>query len=103
VHRPAGERFYRPKGAVQPTDLDEILPRLRRRFARELSDRLVAWLPERATDVIVSGGGGEFLWADLQTLLQEARLNAHLAKPSRMANALGQPGLRRLGTLLENF
>ena len=89
VHRPPGERFYRPKGAVQPTNLDELLPRLRRSFARELSNRLITWLPERATDVIISGGGGEFLWPDLQALLQEARLRPHLAKPSRLANALG--------------
>ncbi len=90
VHRPPGERFYRPKGTVQPTNLDELLPRLRRSFARDLSNRLITWLPERVTDVIVSGGGGEFLWPDLQALLQEARLRAHLVTPSRMANALGQ-------------
>jgi plasmid segregation protein ParM len=90
VHRPEGERFYRPKGATKPTNLDDILPSLRKSFARELSDRLVAWLPERVTDVIVSGGGGEFFWNDFRPLLKDARLKGHLAKPSRQANALGQ-------------
>jgi plasmid segregation protein ParM len=90
VHKPEGERFYRPRGATRPTNLDDILPTLRKSFARELSDRLVAWLPERVTDVIVSGGGGEFFWTELRPLLKEARLRSHLAKPSRQANALGQ-------------
>jgi plasmid segregation protein ParM len=90
VHRPEGERFFRPRGATKPTNLDEILPSLRRSFARELSDRLVAWLPERVTDVIVCGGGGEFFWSELRPLLREARLKGHLAKPSRQANSLGQ-------------
>ena len=90
VHRPEGERFFRPRGATKPTNLDDILPSLRRSFARELSDRLVAWLPERVTDVIVSGGGGEFFWNEFRPLLKEARLKGHLAKPSRRANALGQ-------------
>ena len=90
VHRPEGERFFRPRGAAKPTNLDDILPSLRRSFARELSDRLVAWLPERVTDVIVSGGGGEFFWGEFRPLLREARLKGHLAKPSRRANALGQ-------------
>jgi plasmid segregation protein ParM len=90
VNRPEGERFFRPRGAVKPTNLDEILPSLRKSFARDLSDRLVAWLPERVTDVIVSGGGGEFFWNELRPLLRDARLKAHLAKPSRKANALGQ-------------
>ncbi|NJO41409.1 MAG: ParM/StbA family protein [Cyanobacteria bacterium CRU_2_1] len=90
VHRPEGERFFRPRGATKPTNLDDILPSLRRSFARELSDRLVAWLPERVTDVIVSGGGGEFFWNEFRPLLREARLKGHLAKPSRQANALGQ-------------
>jgi plasmid segregation protein ParM len=90
VHCPEGERFYRPKGFSRPTDLDEILPSLRKSFARELSNRLLAWLPERVTDVIVTGGGGEFFWSDLRPLLKEAQLKGHLAKPSRQANALGQ-------------
>lgn len=90
VHRPEGERFFRPRGATKPTNLDDILPSLRKSFARELSDRLVAWLPERVTDVIVSGGGGEFFWNEFRPLLKEARLKGHLAKPSRQANALGQ-------------
>jgi plasmid segregation protein ParM len=90
VHRPDGERFYRPRGETKPTNLDDILPSLRKSFARELSDRLITWLPERVTDVIVSGGGGEFFWNDFRPLLREARLKGHLAKPSRQANALGQ-------------
>lgn len=90
VHRPEGERFFRPKGVAQPTDLDEILPSLRKSFARELSNRLLSWLPERTTDVIVTGGGGEFFWNDLRPLLKDAKLKGHLAKPSRGANVLGQ-------------
>jgi len=90
VNRPEGERFYRPQGAIQPTNLDEILPSLRKSFARELRDRLIAWLPERTTDVVVTGGGGEFFWEELQQLLAQAQLGGHLAKPSREANALGQ-------------
>lgn len=90
VNHPEGERFYRPKGVTKPTNLDDILPSLRKSFARELSDRLVSWLPERVTDVIVSGGGGEFFWSDLRPLLKDAKLKGHLAKPSRTANALGQ-------------
>lgn len=90
VHRAEGDRYYRPKGATEPTNLDEILPSLCKSFARDLSLRLVEWLPERVTDVIISGGGGEFFWSNLQVLLKEARLRAHLAKPSRQANALGQ-------------
>jgi len=90
VHRPEGERFYRPRGETKPTNLDDILPSLRKSFARELSDRLINWLPERVSDVIVSGGGGEFFWNDFRPLLREARLKGHLAKPSRQANALGQ-------------
>ena len=90
VHKAEGERFYRPKGALRPTDLDEILPTLRKSFARELSQRFLNWLPERSTDVIVTGGGGEFFWEDVQRLLKESKINAHLAAPSRQANALGQ-------------
>ncbi|MCU0569408.1 MAG: ParM/StbA family protein [Oculatellaceae cyanobacterium Prado106] len=90
VHRPEGERFFRPRGASKPTNLDDFLPSLRRNFARDLSDLLVAWLPERVTDVVVSGGGGEFFWNDFRPLLRDARLKGHLAKPSRQANALGQ-------------
>ncbi|OLP17254.1 chromosome segregation protein ParM [Leptolyngbya sp. 'hensonii'] len=90
VNRPEGERFFRPRGESRPTDLDEILPSLRKSFARELCSRLVNWLPERTTDVVVTGGGGEFFWEDLQLLLKEAHLQAHLAQPCRKANALGQ-------------
>ncbi|NET33802.1 MAG: ParM/StbA family protein [Cyanothece sp. SIO1E1] len=90
VHRAEGERFFRPKGVAKPTDLDVILPSLRKSFAQEISHRLVEWLPERVTDVIVSGGGGEFFWNDLRPLLKDAKLKGHLAKPSRKANALGQ-------------
>lgn len=90
VHKPEGDRFFRPKGVAKPTDLDEILPSLRKSFAKELSDRLLTWLPERTTDVIVTGGGGEFFWSDLRPLLKDAKLKGHLAKPSRVANVLGQ-------------
>ncbi len=90
VNKPEGERFYRARGVLVPTDLDVILPPLRTSFARELSERLLKWLPERATDVLITGGGGAFFWPDLQPLLKEARLKAHLAQPSRTANALGQ-------------
>ncbi|MGB7084242.1 MAG: chromosome segregation protein ParM, partial [Phormidesmis sp.] len=74
----------------KPTNLDDILPSLQKSFARELSDRLLNWLPERTTDVVVTGGGGEFFWQDLRPLLKEAQLKGHLAKPSRAANVLGQ-------------
>jgi plasmid segregation protein ParM len=40
--------------------------------------------------VVVTGGGGEFFWEDLQPLLKNAGLRAHLVQPSRKANALGQ-------------
>ncbi len=90
VHEPQGERFYRAKGSTKPVNLDEFLPELKKSFAQELSDRLVKWLPERVTDVVVTGGGGEFFWADFQPLLKEAKLKAHLAEHSRKANALGQ-------------
>lgn len=90
VHKPAGERLYRPRGAVKPFNLDDIVPELRKNFARDLSDRVVRWLPERVTDVVVTGGGGEFFWEDLQPLLKNAGLRAHLVQPSRKANALGQ-------------
>lgn len=90
VHRPAGQRFYRPRGSAKPANLDEIVPELRKKFAQELSSRLVEWLPERVTDVVLTGGGGEFFWEDLQPLLKQAQLRAHLAQPARKANALGQ-------------
>jgi plasmid segregation protein ParM len=47
-------------------------------------------LPERVNDVIITGGGGEFFWEDVQRLLKEAKINAYLAEPSRQANTLGQ-------------
>jgi plasmid segregation protein ParM len=90
INRPEGQRFYRPRGAKQPINLDDFLLSVRKGFAEELSERVFNWLPERTTDVIVSGGGGDFLWSDLQPRLQEAQLTTHLAKPSRIANALGQ-------------
>ncbi|MBK1987022.1 ParM/StbA family protein [Sphaerospermopsis aphanizomenoides BCCUSP55] len=90
VNKPKGERFYRPKGASKPTNLDDFLPNLTEMFSREICSRVLAWLPERVTDVIITGGGGEFFWEDVQRLLKEARINAHLAAPSRQANALGQ-------------
>ncbi|MEB3336702.1 MAG: ParM/StbA family protein [Leptolyngbyaceae bacterium] len=90
VNRPKGERFYRPRGATKPTNLDDILPSLKESFSREMCNRLLAWFPERVTDVILTGGGGEFFWDDIQRLLKEAKINAHLSTPSRQANALGQ-------------
>ncbi len=42
------------------------------------------------TDVVLAGGGADFFREDLQKLLQEAGLKAHLAQPPREANALGQ-------------
>lgn len=90
VNKPKGERFYRPKGASKPTNLDDFLPNLIEQFSREICSRVLAWLPERVTDVIITGGGGEFFWEDVQRLLKEARINAYLAAPSRQANALGQ-------------
>jgi plasmid segregation protein ParM len=90
VNKPKGERFYRPKGSSKPTNLDDFLPNLIEMFSREICSRVLAWLPERVTDVILTGGGGEFFWEDIQRLLKEAKINAHLAAPSRQANALGQ-------------
>ncbi|WP_026100228.1 ParM/StbA family protein [Fortiea contorta] len=90
VNKPKGERFYRPRGVSKPTNLDDFLPNLIEQFSREISSRVLAWLPERVTDVILTGGGGEFFWEDVQRLLKEAKINAHLAAPSRQANALGQ-------------
>ncbi|AKG22744.1 ParM/StbA family protein [Calothrix sp. 336/3] len=90
VNRPKGDRFYRPRGASKPTNLDDFLPNLTEMFSREICSRVLAWLPERVTDVIITGGGGEFFGEDLQRLLKEAKINAHLASPARQANALGQ-------------
>jgi plasmid segregation protein ParM len=90
VNKPKGDRFYRPKGASKPTNLDDFLPNLTEQFSREICSRVLAWLPERVTDVIITGGGGEFFWEDIQRLLKEAQIKAYLAAPSRQANALGQ-------------
>ncbi|MBD2137805.1 ParM/StbA family protein [Anabaena sp. FACHB-1237] len=90
VNKPKGERFYRPKGESKPTNLDDFLPNLTEMFSREICSRVLAWLPERVTDVIITGGGGEFFWEDVQRLLKDAHINAYLAAPSRQANALGQ-------------
>lgn len=90
IHKTKGKRFYRPKGAWKATNLDDFLPNLTEMFSREICSRVLAWLPERVTDVIITGGGGEFFWEDLQRLLKEARINAYLAAPARQANALGQ-------------
>ena len=90
VNKPKGSRFFRPRGATKPVNLDDFLPNLREHSAREMCNHLIAWLPERVSDVILTGGGGEFFWEDLERLLKEAKLNAHLAQPSRQANALGQ-------------
>jgi plasmid segregation protein ParM len=90
ANKPRGERYYRPKSATKPTNLDDFLPNLTEMFSREICSRVLAWLPERVTDVIITGGGGEFFWDDVQRLLKEAKIYAYLAAPSRQANALGQ-------------
>ena len=90
VNKPRGQRFFRPRGASKPTNLDDFLPNLRELFARELSDLLIKWLPERVTDVILTGGGGEFFSDALKPLVEQAGLKVHLAQPSRQANAVGQ-------------
>ncbi len=90
VNRPKSDRFYRPRSVSKPTNLDDFLPNLIEMFSREICNRILAWLPERVTDVILTGGGGEFFWDDMQRLLKEAKISAHLAAPSRQANALGQ-------------
>ncbi len=90
VNRPEGQRRFRPRGESQPTDLDQMLPNLKQTFAKELSQRCIEWLPERVTDAIISGGGGEFFWPNLESLFMEAGLQVHLAAPSRLANSLGQ-------------
>ena len=90
VNKPKGERFYRPQGAWKATNLDDFIPNLTEQFSRETSSRILAWLPEGVTYVIITGGGGEFFWEDLQRLLKEHQVNAYLAAPSRQANALGQ-------------
>ncbi|WP_414623698.1 ParM/StbA family protein [Calothrix sp. CCY 0018] len=90
VHKPKGERFYMPEGAIKPTNLDDFLPNLIEMFSREICSRVLAWLPEQVTDIIITGGDGEYFWEDVQRLLKEAKINAHLAAPSRQANALGQ-------------
>jgi plasmid segregation protein ParM len=89
VNRPKNNRFYRPRSASKPTNLDDFLPNLTEMFSREICNRILAWLPERVTDVILTGGG-DFFWDDIQRLLKEAKISAHLAAPSRQANALGQ-------------
>lgn len=90
VHKPEGQRLYRPRGGKRPVHLDELLSATTAGFAQSLSAKLIEWLPERATDIVVTGGGGEFIWSALEPLVQELGLRAHLAKPSRTANALGQ-------------
>lgn len=90
VHKPEGQRSYRPKGVTKPINLDGIIPKLRKDFATKLCGKLIDWIPERVSDVILTGGGAEFFKDDLQKLLEEAGLKAHLAQPSREANALGQ-------------
>jgi plasmid segregation protein ParM len=90
VNQPKGNRFYRPRGASKPFNLDDILPNLIEQFSREICAKVLAWIPERITDVIITGGGGEFFGEDIERLLKEAHINAYLAAPSRQANALGQ-------------
>jgi plasmid segregation protein ParM len=90
VHKPEGQRSYRPKGASKPISLDPIIPELRKTFASKLCEQLIQWLPERVTDVVLTGGGAAFFQADLEKLLKEAGVKAHVSQPPREANALGQ-------------
>lgn len=90
VHKSEGHRSFRPRGATKPINLDDIAPEVRKAFAVKLSERLIHWIPERVTDVLLTGGGGEFFRDDLERLLKEANIKSHLATPSRQANALGQ-------------
>ena len=90
VHKPDGKRVYRPQGATKPINLDGVIPELRKVFAAKLCDRLIKWIPERVSDVILTGGGADFFREDLEKLIQEAGLNPYLAQPPREANALGQ-------------
>ncbi|MGH8002367.1 MAG: ParM/StbA family protein, partial [Brasilonema sp.] len=45
VNRSKGDRFYRPRGASKPTNLDDFLPNLIEMFSREICNRVLAWLP----------------------------------------------------------
>ncbi|WP_427160750.1 ParM/StbA family protein [Aliinostoc sp. HNIBRCY26] len=92
MNKSKGDRFYFPKGAYKSINLDDFLPKLTETFSRELCSRILAWLPEQVTNVIITGGGGEFFWNDIQRLLIRtgSKINAYLATPSRQANALGQ-------------
>ncbi|MDB9324077.1 ParM/StbA family protein [Nodularia spumigena CS-591/04] len=90
VNKPKGERFYRPKSASKPTNLDDFLPNITEMFSRDICYLVFDWLPEGVTDIIITGGGGEFFWEEIQPRFKEARINAYLAAPSRQANVLGQ-------------
>ena len=90
VHKAEGQRSYRPRGSKKPINLDPMIKEARESFASELCARVIKWLPERVTDVVLTGGGGEFFRSDIEKLLSEADLKTHLAQPSREANALGQ-------------
>jgi len=67
VNRAAGERLYRPRGATLTTDLDTILPEVRSNFARDLYNHMIAWLPERTQDVVITGGGGGFFCSGISS------------------------------------
>lgn len=90
VHKAEGQRSYRPQGSSKPINLDPILPELRKAFATQLCEKVIQWLPERVTDVVLTGGGAAFFQTDLEKLLKEASIKAHVAQPPREANALGQ-------------
>jgi plasmid segregation protein ParM len=90
TNKAKGDRFYLPKCAAQPTNLDDFLPNLVEMSSRDICSRILAWLPELVTEVIITGGGGEFFWEDVHRLLKYAKINCHLAPPSRQANVLGQ-------------
>ncbi len=90
VHKAEGQRYYRPKGATKPVNLDSFMADSRKDFADKLCQRIINWLPERISDVIFTGGGAEFCIQDLKQLIEDAGLKAHLTEPSREANVLGQ-------------
>lgn len=90
VHRKPGSRFYRPRGVAKPTDLDEFIPAKRELFAKEITKMIIEWLPERVSQVIITGGGGEFFAEDIRKLLKEAYISSTVSVPSRKANVLGQ-------------
>ncbi len=104
VNRSEGQRFYRPRGAIAPTNLDDILPSLQKSFARELSNRLVKWLPERATLEILENQLHQ-LTQQMQNL--EAKVEQQIPpEPEALTSVPAReldPVLSRLSPLFEDF